>query len=43
MVIWQTNPFLTSIVAYFLLREPILPLETLAMLICFSAVVVIAT
>ena len=43
MVFWQTNPFWISIVAFCLLREPIIPLELISMFICFAAVVVIAT
>ena len=42
MVIWSTSPFFVSIIAFFMLSEPVYPLEILAMAVCFSAVVVIA-
>ena len=42
MVFWQTNPFWISIVAFFLLKEQIVRLEIIGMMICFTAVVVIA-
>lgn len=42
MVFWQTSPFWISIVAFCLLSEPIIPLELIAMVVCFGAVVVIA-
>ena len=42
MVFWQTTPFWVSIVAFFLLREPVIPLEILGMVICFTGVIVIA-
>lgn len=41
MIIRQTNPFWTSLVAYKLLAEPILRFEVVGMLICFTAVIVI--
>ena len=43
MVFWQTSTFWISIVAFLLLKEPIIALEMLSMIICFGAVVVIAT
>ena len=43
MVLWQTNPFWISILAYLMLNEPIMKLEIISMLFCFGAVVVIAT
>ena len=42
MVCWTTSPFWTSIVARFMLSESIVPLEIVSMIICFSAVVLIA-
>ena len=42
MVFWQTNPFWISIVAFCLLKEPLVRLEIIGMIICFAAVVVIA-
>ena len=43
MVFWQTSPFWISIVAFCWLSEPIIPLELVSMVLCFSAVIVIAT
>ena len=43
MVFWQTSPFWISIVAFFWMREAIIPLEIISMLFCFSMVVLIAT
>ena len=42
MVFWQTAPFWVSVVAFFILRERIFPLEILGMVICFTGVIVIA-
>ena len=42
MVLWQTSPFWITIVAWFMLKEPIIPLELVCMVICFSAVALIA-
>ena len=42
MVMWQTSPFWISIVAFCMLSEPIIPLEVVAMMICFGAVITIA-
>ena len=42
-VFFQTNPFWTSMIAFFALGEPLFKLELLAMFICFSSVIVIAT
>ena len=42
MVFWQTTSFWVSIMAWCFLREPIYRLEIIAMVVCFSAVVVIA-
>lgn len=42
MVFWQTSPFWTSIIAWAMLGEQIFVLELVAMVICFSAVVIIA-
>lgn len=42
MIFWQTSPFWISIVAFFLLKEPIIPLELISMMVCFGAVVLIA-
>ena len=41
MVFWQTNPFWISIVAFCLLKEPLVRLEIIGMFICFGAVVMI--
>ena len=43
MVFWQTSPFWTSIIAYFILNERLFSLEIVAICICFAAVAVIAT
>ena len=42
MVCVTTSPFWTSIIAHFMLREIMVPLEIVSMLICFGMVVVIA-
>ena len=42
MVIWQMNPFWISIIAFFLLAEPIIMIELVGMVFCFGAVVLIA-
>ena len=42
MVFWQTSPFWITIVAYCWLSEPVIPLELVSMILCFTAVVVIA-
>ena len=42
MVFAQTSPFWISIIAYFFLNESIIPLEIFGMIVCFTAVVVIA-
>ena len=42
MVFWQTTPFWVSIMAWYFLGEPVYRLEIIAMVVCFSAVVVIA-
>ena len=41
MVIWQMNPFWISILASFLLMEPIIMIELVGMIFCFTAVVLI--
>ena len=41
MILRQTSPFFVTIIAYFMLKEKVLPYEIIAMVICFSAVVVI--
>ena len=41
-VFYQTSPFWITIIAYYMLGEPIFKLEILSMIICFSAVVAIA-
>ena len=43
LVIWQTSPFWISILAYFLLNESIYRIEIVSKLICFGAVILIAT
>ena len=43
LVIWQTSPFWISILAHYLLKESIYAVEIVSMLICFVAVVLIAT
>lgn len=43
IVVTQTNPFFISIFSYFMLREPIVGFEIIGMVVCFSAVVAIAT
>lgn len=42
MVFRDTSPFWISIAAYLILHEPILFVEIIAMIICFSMVIVIA-
>ena len=42
-VIFQTNPFIVSIIAYFALGISIRRSELSALLICFTAVIFIAT
>ena len=39
IILFQTNTFWISILAYFVNSEPILPIEIIGMLICFLAVV----
>ena len=43
MIFWQINPFLISIISYFMLSEPVIPVEIIGMCICFGAVVLITT
>ena len=43
MVVWQTNPFWVSIMAYFMLKEAMYVSEIVAMFICFAGVAVIAS
>ena len=43
MVITQTCPFWISLIAYFALGEPIIALEIISMIVCFMAVIVIAS
>mmetsp|Transcript_28918 Transcript_28918/g.35757 ORF Transcript_28918/g.35757 Transcript_28918/m.35757 type:complete len:144 (-) Transcript_28918:282-713(-) len=42
MVCWQTSPFWISIFAFCILRERVFIVEIVAMIICFSAVIIIA-
>ena len=42
MVFAQTSPFWISIIAFFFLNESIYPLEIFGMIVCFTAVIVIA-
>ena len=42
MVIFYTNPFWVSILAYFMLKEKISRLEKIGMVLCFFGVVTIA-
>ena len=42
MVCFTTSPFWTSILAFLVLNEPIVPLEIISIIICFSMVVLIA-
>ena len=42
MVCYTTSPFWTSIVARLILKERIVPLEIIAIIICFSMVVLLA-
>lgn len=42
MVIWQTNPFWISLFAFCLFGEKIMCVEIIGIVICFSAVAVIA-
>ena len=39
IVIFRTSTFWTSILAFFVFREKIIPFEILSMLICFAAMV----
>ena len=41
-IVFNTNPFMISILACLFLSEPLLCFEAIAMVICFAAVVVIA-
>ena len=41
MIIFQTASFWTSILAYFIFKEPLLPFEMIAMVICFSGMITI--
>ena len=43
IILYQTNPFWTSVLSFFFNNEPILPVELIGMILCFVAVVVIAT
>ena len=43
MVITQTSPFWISLIACFMLGEPIIALEIISMIVCFTAVIVIAS
>ena len=43
MVITQTCPFWISLIACFMLGEQIIALEIISMIVCFSAVIVIAS
>lgn len=43
MVCWTTAPFWISLIACGLNGEPIIPLEVLSMLVCFSMVILITT
>ena len=43
MVVWQTNPFWVSIMAYFMLKEAMYKSELIAMFVCFALVAVIAS
>lgn len=41
VVIFQTSPFWTSILSYYINKEPIYPIELAGMLVCFLAVLTI--
>jgi drug/metabolite transporter (DMT)-like permease len=42
IILWQTSPFWTVVLAYFINKEPIQKIEYLAMSLCFAGVVAIA-
>jgi len=42
-IIFQTNPFWSSLIAYFALKEAIGRLEIFGMIVCFAGVMIIAT
>ena len=41
MIIFQTGSFWTSILAWCIFKEPLYPIEMLAMVVCFAAMVTI--
>jgi len=41
VILFQTNPFFTSILSYFVNSEQIFPIELIGMLVCFAGVIVI--
>ena len=43
MVLWQTSPFWISILAYIILKEPIILVEMIGICICFGGVGAIAS
>ena len=43
VILFQTNPFFTSILSYFVNREPIIPVELLGMVVCFISVILIVS
>ena len=42
MVVFQTNPFWITLIAFCILREPIVHFEFIGILLCFGAVILIA-
>ena len=43
VILFQTNPFWTSILSYFVNKEQIFFIEVVGMIVCFAAVITIVT
>ena len=43
VILFQTTPFWTSILSFFVNKEPIFPVDLVGMILCFVAVLIIAT
>ena len=43
VILFQTTPFWTSVLSFFVNKEPIFPVDLVGMILCFVAVFIIAT
>lgn len=43
VILFQTTPFWTSVLSFFVNKEPIFPVDLVGMILCFVAVLIIAT